>query len=490
MLFGTDILFKCAQQDDFCFAVEICEDLWVASSPSIRHAAEGARIIANLSASNEIIGKNEYRRALVKSRSAVNVCGYIYANAGDGESTDDLVFSGHSIIAENGVVLAETEPFENKMACADIDVERISAERSKIGAQSGSAANYQTVYFDLQPDGADIERQIEKYPFVPQDKALLERRCGEITAMQAAALKKRWEHIRAKTVVLGISGGLDSSLALLVCVKTADLMKRSRKDIVAVTMPCFGTTERTKSNAERLCESLGVTLRKVDITAAVIRHFEDISHDKNKYDEVYENSQARERTQVLMDIANQTGGIVIGTGDLSELALGWATYNGDHMSMYGVNASLPKTLIRHVAEYEAKRYGTAAAEIMADILDTPISPELLPVETDGGIGQKTEDLVGPYELHDFFIYYMLRFGFSPKKIYYLARRAFCGQYDDGTILKWLRIFYRRFFANQFKRMCTPGAPKIGSVSVSPRGDLRMPSDAKADIWLAELDKLV
>lgn len=487
--FGTRLLFRCNELEEFCFAAEICEDLWVSNPPSIFHAAAGANMILNLSASDETVGKDRYRRDLVTGQSARLLCGYLYADAGDGESTTDLVFAGHSLIAENGVLLTETKPFENGLAVTEIDVRRLAYERSRMTTFISAPDGYQTITFSMPLTETKLTRVFPKMPFVPGDNADRTGRCESIFNMQAAGLKKRLEHSYSKTAVIGISGGLDSCLALLVAVRAMDLLKRPCTDILAVTMPCFGTTERTKNNAELLCEELGVTLRCVDIGPAVSLHFKDIGHDFENHDVVFENSQARERTQVLMDIANQTSGLVVGTGDLSELALGWATYNGDHMSMYGVNASIPKTLVRHLVRYAADCADKEALRrVLLDILDTPVSPELLPAK-DGKIAQKTEDLVGPYELHDFFLYYFVRFGYPPAKIYRIAKLAFAGEYDDQTILKWLKTFCRRFFNQQFKRSCMPDGPKVGSVALSPRGDWRMPSDASSALWLEELERL-
>ncbi len=487
--FGTKLLFRCEEMENFCFAAEICEDLWVSNPPSISHAAAGATIIGNLSASDETVGKARYRRRLVTDQSARLLCGYLYADAGEGESTADLVFAGHDLIAENGLLLAETKPFENGLVIGEIDVDRLAGERRRMTTFSAAPEGYRTVPFSMRLSETRLTRSFPRMPFVPGDTADRAERCEAIFSMQAAGLKKRLKHAGSKTAVIGISGGLDSCLALLVSVRAMDLLGRPRTDIIAVTMPCFGTTQRTKNNAELLCEHLGVTLRCVDIGPAVTLHFQDIGHDSENHNVVFENSQARERTQVLMDIANQTDGLVIGTGDLSELALGWATYNGDHMSMYGVNASIPKTLVRHLVRYAADCSETEELRrVLLDILDTPVSPELLPADN-GEIAQKTEDLVGPYELHDFFLYYFVRFGYTPAKIYRLARLSFNGEYDDKTILKWLKTFCRRFFNQQFKRSCLPDGPKVGSVALSPRGDWRMPSDASSALWLAELDQL-
>ena len=484
--FGTNLIFACADMKNFTFAVEICEDLWVAAPPSVNHAKNGANIIVNLSASNEVIGKCEYRRSLVSGQSARLVCGYVYCSAGDGESTTDTVFASHHIIAENGVVLKENTLFENGLIQTEIDVDRIDGERRKIGSyQTEVSPDYKTISFDMQKSVTELTREIPQTPFVPGDVLKIDERCSLILTMQAMGLKKRIVHTRAKGVVIGISGGLDSTLALLAAVRAFDILKRSRTEITAISMPCFGTTSRTKSNAEKLCTAMGVTFKTVDIKKAVNQHFEDIGHDPNNFDVVYENSQAREREQVLMDYANKTGALVVGTGDLSELALGWATYNGDHMSMYGVNAGVPKTLVRYLVRHAKKLFdGENIGEILDDILATPVSPELLPPK-EGEIAQKTEELVGPYELHDFYLYYAVRFAFPPKKVLRLAKYAF--SYDDEILVHWLKTFYRRFFAQQFKRSCLPDGPKIGSVSLSPRGDWRMPSDAAAKLWLDELE---
>lgn len=488
--FGTNILFDCEDMQELTVGYEICEDLWVAAPPGTGHALMGASVIANLSASNETIGKDEYRELLVKSASARLICGYVYASAGEGESTQDLVFGGHDLIAENGVVLAQGKQFGCQTVYGDIDVQRIQSERRRMGTfGTAPQETYVRVPFRLKLTDTALERTFGCLPFVPEDMAVRNRRCEEILSIQAYGLKKRYEHTGAKTAVIGVSGGLDSTLALLVTVRTFDLLGLDRKGIMAVTMPCFGTTDRTYENACRLARRLGVTLQETDIREAVKVHFRDIGQDVQNHDVTYENSQARERTQVLMDLANRQGGLVIGTGDMSELALGWATYNGDHMSMYGVNAGVPKTLVRHLVKYYADTCGERElADVLADVLDTPVSPELLP-PVDGVISQRTEDLVGPYELHDFFLYYMLRCGFPPAKVYRVARLAFAGQYDDKTILKWIKVFYHRFFQQQFKRSCLPDGPKIGSVALSPRGDLRMPSDASAALWTAEVEKL-
>ena len=469
---------------------EICEDLWVANPPGTNHALMGATVIANLSASNETVGKDEYRELLVKSSSARLICGYIYASSGEGESTQDLVFGGHNLIAENGTILAQAKKFQCETVYGDLDIQRILSERRRMGTFGKEPqAVYAMVPFSLRVEETKLERSFGSMPFVPTDEEMRQQRCEEILSIQSYGLKKRYEHTGLSQAVLGISGGLDSTLALLVTVKTFDMLGLDRRGITAVTMPCFGTTDRTYENACKLAKTLGVTLWEVDIREAVQIHFRDIGQNADIHDVTYENSQARERTQVLMDVANRVNGLVIGTGDMSELALGWATYNGDHMSMYGVNAGVPKTLVRHLVKYYADNCGVRElSEVLEDVLDTPVSPELLP-PVEGEIAQKTEDLVGPYELHDFFLYYMLRCGFSPAKVYRVAKSAFQGQYGEDVILKWLKTFYRRFFGQQFKRSCLPDGPKVGSVALSPRGDLRMPSDASARIWMEELEKL-
>ncbi len=488
--FGTNLLFECINVPGLTVACEICEDLWVANPPGTNHALMGATVLANLSASNETVGKDEYRELLIKSVSGRLLCAYIYASAGEGESTQDLVYGGHNMIAENGIVLAQSKRFEGETVYADIDVNRIIGERRRMSTFGREPElTYEVMPFKLEIEETSLERKFECMPFVPTDDAKRDKRCEEILSIQAYGLKKRLGHTGMKTTVLGISGGLDSTLALLVTMRTFDMMKLDRTGIVAVTMPCFGTTDRTYDNACKLAKTLGATLREVDIKASVTRHFADIGQDMETHDATYENGQARERTQVLMDIANQCNGLVIGTGDMSELALGWATYNGDHMSMYGVNAGVPKTLVRHLVQYYADTCGDDKLKaVLVDVLDTPVSPELLP-PVDGVIAQRTEDLVGPYELHDFFLYYMLRCGFEPAKVYRVAGLAFRGLYDEETILKWLKTFYSRFFAQQFKRSCLPDGPKVGSVALSPRGDLRMPSDACARIWLEQLKGL-
>ena len=486
---GTQILFQCRQMPALKIAAEICEDVWAPNPPGVDHALAGATVLVNLSASDETTGKDIYRKSLVTGQSGRLICGYIYCSAGDGESTQDVVYSGHNLIAENGSLLAESRRFCNESIYTELDIARLNEERRRMSTFPASNETYINIEFSLKEEQTELTRFVDPAPFVPGNKADREKRCEEIFMIQAMGLKKRLEHTNAATAVVGISGGLDSTLALLVMVKAFDLLNRDHKDIVAVTMPGFGTTDRTYDNAVSLIKSLGATFREVSIVDSVRTHFRDIGQDEAVHDVTYENGQARERTQILMDIANKSGGMVIGTGDMSELALGWATYNGDHMSMYGVNASVPKTLVRHLVRYYADTCGDETLQkVLYDVLDTPVSPELLPPE-DGKISQKTEDIVGPYELHDFFLYYILRFGCTPKKIYRLAKYAFDGIYDTETIQKWLKTFYRRFFSQQFKRSCLPDGPKVGTVAVSPRGDLRMPSDASARIWMEELDHL-
>ena len=483
-----DLLFVCEQMPKLRIGVELCEDLWTPNPPSISHALAGASVLVNLSASNELTGKDSYRRELVSGQSARLLAAYIYASAGEGESTQDLVFSGHNIIAENGQILAESKRFGHGILYSEIDVERLCAQRRRMTTFVTEDQTHTEILFSLKIEETKLTRFIDPAPFVPTDRQNREKRCDEILMIQAMGLKKRLEHTGANAVV-GISGGLDSTLALLVTVRAFDLCGRDHKGITAVTMPGFGTTDRTYDNAVKLIQSLGAEFVEVDICQAVNVHFSDIGQDPSVHDVTYENSQARERTQILMDIANKKNALVIGTGDLSELALGWATYNGDHMSMYAVNASVPKTLVRHLVRYYADTCeDKQLSDTLYDVLDTPVSPELLPPE-DGKISQKTEDLVGPYELHDFFLYYMLRQGFSPAKIYRLAKIAFAGTYENAFILKWLKTFYWRFFAQQFKRSCLPDGPKVGSVAVSPRGDLRMPSDACSRIWMDQVEKL-
>ena len=486
---GTRVLFQCRQMPELKIGAEICEDVWAPNPPGVEHALAGATLLVNLSASDETTGKDMYRKGLVTGQSGRLICGYVYCSAGDGESTQDVVYSGHNLIAENGTLLAESRRFCNESIYTELDMVRLNEERRRMSTFMTSDESYINVEFSLKEEKTELTRFVDPAPFVPGNKADREKRCEEIFMIQAMGLKKRLEHTHAATAVVGISGGLDSTLALLVMVKAFDLIGKDHKDIVAVTMPGFGTTDRTYDNAVSLIKSLGATFREVSIVDSVRVHFKDIGQDEAVHDVTYENGQARERTQILMDIANKSGCMVIGTGDMSELALGWATYNGDHMSMYGVNASVPKTLVRHLVCYYADTCADETLQkVLYDVLDTPVSPELLPPE-DGKISQKTEDIVGPYELHDFFLYYILRFGCTPKKIYRLANYAFAGTYDTETIQKWLKTFYRRFFSQQFKRSCLPDGPKVGTVAVSPRGDLRMPSDASARIWMEELEHL-
>ena len=484
-LLSRSQIFACRSLPDFRLGVEICEDLWASPQPSERLAAAGATVIANLSASTEGIGKPAYRRQLVSLQSARLFCAYVFADAGEGESTTDVVFSGHNIIAENGTVLAESPRFTTGVISTEIDLAHLAFDRRKTTTCTNSGRMTE-VPFDLAVKPLTLTRPVSPAPFVPGNMDAQEACCEEILNIQAAGLAKRLEHTGG-CAVLGLSGGLDSALALLVTARAYDRLAKPRSEIHAATMPCFGTTSRTLNNARTLAKACGATLHEIDITRAVTQHLSDIGH-AGAHDVTYENAQARERTQVLMDLANQRNGLVIGTGDLSELALGLATYNVDHMSMYGVNASVPKTLVRYLVDYEARRYGGVIGGALTDILDTPVSPELLPPE-DGQISQKTEELVGPYELHDFFLYHFLRFGDSPAKIYRLAVYAFAGRFADEEIKKWLKTFCRRFFTQQFKRSCLPDGPRVGSVALSPRGDWRMPSDASAAIWLAEAEAL-
>ena len=484
--------------DGVHFGVEICEDVWAPAPPSNHLALSGAELIFNLSASDELIGKHDYLKSVLAQQSARTMTGYVYSGCGYGESTQDVVYGGNAMIYENGKLLVEADRFsmEPQLMITQIDVEKLRTERrtnsTYVNAQHSYSAKIINAH-GIQPRDFQLIREIDAHPFIPKT-ADMKQSCEEIFSIQVMGLAKRIEHTHSKKVIVGISGGLDSTLALLVCVKTFDKLKMDRKGIVGVTMPGFGTTDRTYNNAINLMKSLGITLMEISIAKAVTQHFKDIGHDAAVHDVTYENSQARERTQILMDLSNQLGGLVVGTGDLSELALGWATYNGDHMSMYGVNASVPKTLIqylvRYVAEVERKEKDDKKTyEILMDVVDTPISPELIPADENGNIKQKTEDLVGPYELHDFFLYYFLRFGFRPQKIFLLAQHAFKGSYDDVTIKKWLTTFLRRFFAQQFKRSCLPDGPKVGSVSLSPRGDWRMPTDASSAMWLKECERL-
>lgn len=484
---SCSIIFSCKNISNFSFGIEICEDLWVINPPSNYLSENGALIICNLSASDEVIGKAEYRRSLIKNQSARLISGYIYADAGMGESSTDMVFAGHNLIAENGAILSESKKFTTGITYSDLDLDRLSSERRRMTTFKNAADKKPLICeFDFTVKAIGLTRKFYPSPFVPSDKKDLAARCEDILTMQASGLATRLKHTNSKNVVLGLSGGLDSTLALIVCVHAFDILNLDKKGITTVTMPCFGTTSRTKNNACELAEAYGVTLRDINIKKAVLQHFEDIGQPDNVQNVTYENSQARERTQILMDIANQLGGLVVGTGDLSELSLGWATYNGDHMSMYAVNASIPKTLVRHLTAYEAGRSDGKLKSVLLDVLDTPVSPELLPPK-DGEISQKTEELVGPYELHDFFLYYFMRFGFPPKKILRIAKLAFDGIYTEDVIKKWLEVFIKRFFSQQFKRSCLPDGPKVGTVTLSPRGDFRMPSDAVCRIWLDNLN---
>ncbi|MCF2663732.1 NAD(+) synthase [Oscillibacter valericigenes] len=487
--FGNHLVFRCADMPDLVLGFEICEDMWAPCSPAVDLAAAGAIVVGNLSASNDLVGKDSYRRQLVTMQSAKLLCGYVYSNCGEGESTSDVVFGAHQMIAENGTMLAERR-FDGGLLVSEVDIQRLAYERRRTQMFDRAPAVWE-VPFSLTVSPTKLTRYVAPMPFVPEDKSDRDERCREILLLASLGLKQRLEHTGAKTAVVGLSGGLDSTLAVLITGLAMKMLDRPMTDIIAVTMPCFGTTDRTKNNAVILAEKLGTTLKTVDISASVRSHFKDIGHDMEDHSVTFENGQARERTQVLMDIANKNGGLVIGTGDLSELALGWCTYNGDHMSMYAVNCTIPKTLVRHLVGYLARDNAEKDRElkdVLEDILDTPVSPELLPA-VQGQISQKTEDLVGPYELHDFFLYYMLRWGFSPAKIYRLAVYALGKQYSREVILKWLKTFYRRFFSQQFKRNCVPDGPKIGSVAMSPRGDWRMPSDAKVNLWQAELETL-
>jgi NAD+ synthase (glutamine-hydrolysing) len=492
--FGTDLLFT--DGGKVTVGVEICEDLWTPVPPSSILAMQGANILLNLSASNEITGKNQYLKSLIAQQSARCIAGYVYASAGFGESTTDLVFTGKGFIAENGSMLSETERFnlENKLAVNDINIDYLCHDRlvnTSFASQPPNGANRpdgrpaetRKIPFRIAPGNGSFDRSVDPHPFVPADDGARNERCEEIINIQTFGLVKRLKHIKAESAIIGISGGLDSTLALMVTVRAFDLLRLPRKNILGVTMPGFGTTGRTYNNAVSLIKSLGVSFREISIREACRQHFKDIGHDGRTPDITYENAQARERTQILMDLANRTGGIVVGTGDLSELALGWATYNGDHMSMYGVNAGIPKTLVRHLVEWTANS-GTdeKIKTTLLDIAATPISPELIPANDDGAIRQKTEDVVGPYELHDFFLYHFIRFGASPEKILYFAQQAFAKKYEDDEIKKWLQTFLRRFFSQQFKRSCLPDGPKVGSISLSPRSDWRMPSDASVDLW--------
>ena len=487
--FGNKLIFECKDMPDFKVGVDICEDMWFVHSPSEEHVLNGATIIVNLSASNELIGKAQRRRKIVSIQSYKECSGYVYANAGMGESSTDLLFSGHNIVAENGKILAETELFSQKSAISDIDVSYLQfLRRKKFNYKAEKTEGIQTIKFSAYVSGGVLDRKYDKSPFIPKKDDERYEAMETALDIQAYALIRRLQQIGSRKVVLGLSGGLDSTLAMLATSRAFDKMSWSKKDIITVTMPCFGTTERTKSNAEKLAEILGTTLKVVDISKAVRQHFEDIGHDENVADVTFENSQARERTQVLMDIANGVNAIVLGTGDLSEMALGWATYNGDHMSMYGLNASIPKTMVRAMVTHVAQTEEGALADVLYDILDTPVSPELLPKDGDN-IAQKTEDIVGPYELHDFFLYYFIESGFSPSKIYKIAVKTFENDYDEQTIYKWIENFFRRFFVQQFKRSCVPDGIKVGPVSFSPRGDWRMPSDMERQAWLDDLKKV-
>ena len=486
--FGTHYVFASTTNSDFKFGVEICEDLWLPDAPSTKLALNGANLILNPSASNEITTKSDYRRLLVSSQSARLVCGYVYCNAGNGESTTDVVFSGHHIISENGTMIKESRGFDSELIYGDLDLKKLSSERRKMTTFK-SYHNYEIIYFDSTNIDLNTTYYYDPHPFVPSNRDLRAKRCKEVFDIQTRGLMQRLKATGIKKVVIGISGGLDSTLALLVCTMAFKKLNYDTKDIIAITMPCFGTTSRTKNNALGLMEELAVTSIEVDITESVRIQFRDIEQDENIHDVTYENVQARTRTEILMNKANQVGGLVIGTGDLSEVALGWSTYNGDHMSMYAVNVSVPKTLVRYLVDYVASLYhGEKLETILKDILDTPVSPELLPQENDQ-IVQKTEDIVGPYELHDFFIYHMVRFGDEPRKLYRKNKLSFKDKYDKKTIKKWLTKFYWRFFSQQFKRSCIPDGPKVGSVSLSPRGDWRMPSDANVSNWIDEIEKI-
>ena len=495
--FGTNILIQDKNYPELTIACELCEDLWVPLPPSSYHVLAGATLIANLSAGNEIIGKQDYRSSLIKSHSARSLCAYLYANAGKDESTQDMVFAGHNLIAENGTILSQSELFSNQTIYADVDIERLCQERRKTTSFSHSVSNnafnkdYITIQIELStPKNYDFKRFVDAHPFVPSKTDERTKRCLEVIQLQSQGLAKRLRHINCQSAVIGLSGGLDSTLALLITCTAFDLVGLPRNKITAITMPCFGTTDRTYNNACTLAKQCNATLKEIKISDAVNLHFKDIDHDSSLHNVTYENCQARERTQILMDYANKTNGIVIGTGDLSELALGWCTYNGDHMSMYGVNSSVPKTLVRYLVEWyasQAEKENINLSKTLFDILDTPVSPELLPPQN-GTISQITEDLVGPYEIHDFYLYYLLRFGFSPKKIFFLAKNSDLN-YDDKTLLHWLKNFYKRFFSQQFKRSCMPDGAKVGTVNLSPRGDWRMPSDATAAVWLEEVEEL-
>lgn len=486
--FGKKYIFTSSTNNDFTFGVEICEDLWLPNAPSNTLALAGANLILNSSASNEVTTKAEYRRLLIQSQSARLVCGYVYSNAGYGESTTDIVFSGHHIIGENGTIIKESPRFENSVIYGDLDLQKLSSERRKLSTYDNSIS-YESIYFDSKDTDLETTYYYDPHPFVPSNSKVRAIRCQEVFNIQKRGLMQRLQATGIKKIVIGISGGLDSTLALLVCKLAFDELGLPSENIIAITMPCFGTTNRTKSNALQLMDELHVTSMTIDITASVKQQFKDLNQDENNHDVTYENVQARARTSILMNKANQVGGLVIGTGDLSEVALGWSTYNGDHMSMYAVNVSVPKTLVRYLVDYVASLYPSTVLEtVLQDVLDTPVSPELLPAHSDK-IVQKTEDIVGPYELHDFFLYHFIRFGDVPRKLLRKTTLAFKGQYDKETIKKWMRLFYRRFFTQQFKRSCIPDGPKVGSVSLSPRGDWRMPSDGNVEMWLNEVDNL-
>lgn len=484
---GTNLLFSCKNMPSFVLGVEICEDVWVTIPPSCKLSLLGATVIANLSASDEIAQKSEYRKSLISSQSAKTISAYIYTDAGTGESSTDMVYAGHNLICENGTLLAQSNLFDTDIIYADVDLDRILHERRRTTTFESIDEEIIKIEFSLDYECTKIDRKFSRTPFIPSSKDELEHRCEEILTLQAHGLATRIKHTKAKTAVIGLSGGLDSALALVVTAKAYEILKLDSKDILAVTMPCFGTTTRTKDNAIMLSKAYSTSFLDINIKESVNQHFKDIGHDGETLDVTFENVQARMRTQILMNLANKHNGLVIGTGDLSELALGFATYNGDHMSMYAVNASVPKTLVRYLIAYEAQKNENLQA-VLNDVLDTPVSPELLPPK-DGEISQKTEELVGPYELHDFFLYYLVRFGYSPRKIYRLAKLSFSNTYDNDTIKKWLVMFVRRFFMQQFKRSCLPDGPKVGSVTLSPRGDFRMPSDACANLWLEEVENL-
>ncbi|WP_317854135.1 NAD(+) synthase [Chakrabartyella piscis] len=497
---GADLIFDAENVPYLKVGVEICEDLWGPIPPSSYLSLYGATVLLNPSASNELVAKGDYRHKLVAQQSSRCIASYVYASAGIGESTQDTVYSGHSVLYENGVFLGESDSFsrENQVISAHVDLELLATERRKHTTFSTQLSDvsgqryYREIKFQMgNEEMIGFKRPLSAKPFIPEDAKTLDERCQSIFMIQATGLARRFEHTHSKTLVIGISGGLDSTLALLVAVQACDYLGVSRDHILAVTMPGFGTTDRTYQNALTLMKTLGVTMKEISISAAAMQHFADIEHDSSIHDVTYENTQARERTQILMDLANKTGGLVVGTGDLSELALGWATYNGDHMSMYGVNGGVPKTLVRVLVNWVASKntLGAEASEVLLDVLDTPVSPELLPPDENGNINQKTEDLVGPYELHDFFLFQVIRFGFSPTKILFLAEIAFAGAYDRETLLKWLKNFYRRFFAQQFKRSCLPDGPKVGALCLSPRGDWRMPTDASNRVWMDEVEKL-